>query len=89
MDSTRQQKIARLIQKELSELFLYQTKLTHGLMITVSEVKISSDLSIASVYLLTYGRQHCSYCQKNRLTLRSVLRYITKIHKICLLPDRE
>ena len=51
MDSTRQQKIARLIQKELSELFLYQTKLTHGLMITVSEVKISSDLSIASVYL--------------------------------------
>ena len=26
MDSTRQQKIARLIQKELSELFLMQTK---------------------------------------------------------------
>ena len=54
MDSTRQQKIARLIQKELSELFLYQTKLTHGLMITVSEVKISSDLSIASVYLSVF-----------------------------------
>ena len=32
-------------------MFLLQTKLTHGLMITVSEVKVSSDLSIASVYL--------------------------------------
>lgn len=51
MNTTRQQKISRLIQKELSEMFLLQTKLTHGLMITVSEVKVSSDLSIASVYL--------------------------------------
>lgn len=51
MNNTRQLKIARLIQKELSELFLLQTKLTKGLMITVSEVKVSSDLSIASVYL--------------------------------------
>ena len=54
MDSTRQQKIARLIQKELSELLLMQTKLTRGLMITVSEVKISNDLSIASVYLSVF-----------------------------------
>ena len=38
MNNTRQQKISRLIQKELSEMFLLQTKLTHGLMITVSEV---------------------------------------------------
>ncbi|MBO7415788.1 MAG: 30S ribosome-binding factor RbfA [Bacteroidaceae bacterium] len=51
MDSTRQQKISRLIQKELSEMFLLQTKLTKGLLVTVSGVKISSDLSIASVYL--------------------------------------
>jgi ribosome-binding factor A len=30
MDSNRQQKINRLIQKELSELFLLETKKTHG-----------------------------------------------------------
>ncbi|MCQ2064763.1 MAG: 30S ribosome-binding factor RbfA [Bacteroidaceae bacterium] len=51
MNTTRQQKISRLIQKELGEMFLQQTKLTKGLMVTVSGVKISPDLSIASVYL--------------------------------------
>lgn len=54
MDGTRQQKIARLIQKELSELLLKQTKLTRGLIISVSGVKVSSDLSIASVYLSVF-----------------------------------
>jgi len=54
MNNTRQQKIERLIQKELSEMFLAQTKLTRGLMITVSEVKVSSDLSIASAYLSVF-----------------------------------
>ena len=54
MNSTRQQKIARLIQKELSELFLQQTKLTKGLLITVSGVKVSSDLGIATVYLSVF-----------------------------------
>ena len=54
MNTTRQQKIARLIQKELSELILQQTKLTHGIMISVSGVKVSSDLSIASVYLSVF-----------------------------------
>lgn len=54
MDSTRQQKINRLIQKELSGLLLAQTKLTHGLLITVSGVKVSSDLGIANVYLSVF-----------------------------------
>lgn len=35
-------------------MLLIQTKLTKGLLITVSEVKISSDLSIASVYLSVF-----------------------------------
>jgi len=54
MNTTRQQKISRLIQKELSELLLAQTKLTHGLMISVSGVKVSPDLGIASVYLSVF-----------------------------------
>ena len=65
MDSTRQQKISRLIQKELSELFLYQTKLTKGLMITVSEVKGSSDLSIASAYLSIFPSEKGEETVKN------------------------
>jgi ribosome-binding factor A len=51
MDTTRQLKINRLLQKELSEVFLMQTRATHGLLITVSQVKVSPDLSTAKAYL--------------------------------------
>lgn len=54
MNTTRQEKIARLIQKELSEMFLVQTKMTKGLMVTVSHVRVSSDLQVASVYLSVF-----------------------------------
>lgn len=51
MESTRQAKIARLIQKELSEILRLQTAKTHGTIISVSAVRISPDLSVAKAYL--------------------------------------
>lgn len=51
MESTRQAKIARLIQKELSEIFRRQTAKTHGVLVTVSAVRVSPDLSVAKAYL--------------------------------------
>ena len=52
MDSKRQQKIGRLLQKEISSIFISDTKsLFEGAFITVTQVKITSDLSIARVYL--------------------------------------
>ena len=51
METTRQNKIARLIQKELSEIFLLQTKSMHGVMVSVSAVRISPDLSVCRAYL--------------------------------------
>ena len=51
MESTRQAKIARLLQKELSEIFRQQTAKTHGVIISVSTVRVSPDLSIAKAYL--------------------------------------
>lgn len=51
MDSTRQSKIARLIQRELSEIFQHQTRATHGILVSVSAVRVSPDLSIARGYL--------------------------------------
>ena len=50
METTRQQKIARLIQKELSDIFQRQTQGTHGVLVSVSAVRISPDLSIARGY---------------------------------------
>lgn len=51
MESTRQAKIARLLQKELSEIFRRETAKTHGVLVTVSTVRVSPDLSVAKVYL--------------------------------------
>ena len=51
METTRQNKIARLIQKELSEIFLLQTKSMHGVLVSVSVVRISPDMSYARAYL--------------------------------------
>ena len=51
MDTTRQQKIRRLVQKELSEIFRRETAKTHGTLVTVSSVRVSPDLSVANVRL--------------------------------------
>lgn len=51
MESTRQAKISRLLQKELSEIFRRQTAKTHGVIVSVSAVRVSPDLSIARAYL--------------------------------------
>lgn len=54
MESTRQAKISRLLQKELSEIFRQQTAKTHGIIVSVSAVRTSPDLSIAKVYLSVF-----------------------------------
>ena len=51
MQETRQNKIARLLQKELSVIFQEQTRAMHGVMVSVTRVKISPDLSICTAYL--------------------------------------
>lgn len=50
-ETTRQKKIARLLQKELGDIFLLQTKQTQGILISVSAVRIAPDLSVAKIYL--------------------------------------
>lgn len=57
MDSNRQQKINRLIQKELSEIFLLDTKKMHGVFISVTNVRVSPDLGIAHAYLSIFLRR--------------------------------
>ncbi|MCH5221233.1 MAG: 30S ribosome-binding factor RbfA [Muribaculaceae bacterium] len=54
MESTRQAKISRLLQKELSEIFRQQTAKTRGIIVSVSTVRVSPDLSIARIYLSVF-----------------------------------
>ena len=51
MESTRLSKIERLLQKELSDIFQKQTQAMHGILISVSVVRVSPDLSVARAYL--------------------------------------
>lgn len=56
METTRQNRIERLLQKELGEIFLLQAKpLFGGAMITVTRVHISKDISTARVYLSLFA----------------------------------
>lgn len=52
MDSKRQQKYSRLIQRDLGEIFQRDTKGMFGnAFITVSRVEVSPDLGVAKIYL--------------------------------------
>ena len=51
-ESTRQLKVARQIQKDISELFLREcTELVRGVIVSVTTVRVSPDLEYARIYL--------------------------------------
>jgi len=55
MESTRQQKVARLIQKDLAEILRSGSrKFGPGVMISVTVVRITPDLALAKVYLSVF-----------------------------------
>ncbi|MDD3079797.1 MAG: 30S ribosome-binding factor RbfA [Paludibacter sp.] len=51
METTRQQKIARMLQKELGEIFLLYARKIQGTLITVTSVRVSPDLAVVHVHL--------------------------------------
>lgn len=51
MEVSRQEKIARMLQKEFGDIFVHYARRIQGVIISVSEVRITPDLSIARVYL--------------------------------------
>lgn len=56
MSSVRQNKIASLLQRELASFFLTQAKVRYqGAMISVTQVRLTGDLSLARVYISIFG----------------------------------
>lgn len=51
METKRQEKISRMLQKEMGEIFMLYAKKLQGVIISVSSVKVSPDLSITHTYL--------------------------------------
>ena len=74
MQETRQNKIARLLQKELSLIFQQQTRAMHGVMVSVTRTKISPDLSVCPAYLSIFpserGEEILANVNNNQKSIR-------------------
>ncbi len=74
MQETRQNKISRLLQKELSQIFQEQTRSMHGVMISVTRVRVSPDLSVCTAYLSIFpserGQELLANIEKNNAQIR-------------------
>lgn len=52
MESTRQKKVSKLIQKEVADIFLKKgNEIAHGKLLSITKVRISPDLSFAKIYI--------------------------------------
>lgn len=90
MESTRQAKISRLIQKELSEIFRRQTAKMQGVLVSVSAVRVSPDLSIARAYLSVFpsakAAEVIESVNKSAKTIRYELAQIVR-HQLRKIPE--
>jgi ribosome-binding factor A len=58
-ESTRQKKVARLIQKEIADIFLRKgSEYAPGKMISITKVRVSPDLSFAKVFISIFPSEN-------------------------------
>lgn len=93
METTRQQKISRLIQKVSAEFFrLESPDLFNGAMITVTKVYVTKDMAIARIYLSLFATT-----DKEKLLLsvrqhtREIRRYVGNVlrNQLRVIPELE
>lgn len=90
MQETRQNKIARLLQKELSLIFQSQTRQTRGVMVSVTRVRISPDLSVCTAYLSIFPSEKGQDILKNIEASATTIRYElgTRVrHQMRIVPE--
>ena len=78
------------MQKELSEIFLLQTKAMPGVLVSVSAVRISPDMSIARVYLSVFPSEKAEEIVKNVNDNMKTIRYElgTRVrHQLRIIPE--
>jgi len=75
MQETRQNRIARLLQKELSVIFQQQTRSMHGVMVSVTRAKISPDLSVCTAYLSIFPSERGEEILANITANQKSVRY--------------
>ena len=90
MQETRQNKIARMLQKELSLIFQEQTRSMHGVMVSVTRTKISPDLSICTAYLSIFPSERGEELIQNITRNEKQIRYElgTRVrHQMRIIPE--
>jgi ribosome-binding factor A len=90
MQETRQNKIARLLQKELSVIFQEQTRGMHGVMVSVTRVRVSPDLSVCTAHLSIFpserGEEIMANINKNDKQIRYELGTRVR-HQLRIIPE--
>ncbi|MBN1414117.1 MAG: 30S ribosome-binding factor RbfA [Bacteroidales bacterium] len=91
MDSLRQNKVSRLIQKELASFFQAESRnYFRGKMITVTQVRISPDLSLAKVYVsifpLKEDEDFLAYITQHTKIIRNELGHKIR-HQVRIIPE--
>ena len=91
MESVRQSKVAKLLQKELAEIFRANAKsMFDGAFITVTIVRISSDLSSAKIYVSIMANKDVDAVYKSineqKIHIRKILGN-TIVMQVLIIPE--
>ncbi len=89
METTRQNKISRLLQKSLVRYFCFRQSHA-GALVSVSAVRISPDMSIARVYLSVFPSEKAEEIVKNVNDNMKTIRYElgTRVrHQLRIIPE--
>ncbi len=76
MESTRQQKVSRQLQKDISDIFLHEAaEYLRGVLVSVTKVRISPDLALAKVYVSVFP------FEKSEAILHTLISHVSQIRR--------
>lgn len=78
------------MQKDLSEIFQQQTRMMHGVMVSVTTVRVSPDLSICRVYLSIFPSEKAEEMITNINNNQKSIRYELgkrERHQLRIIPE--
>ena len=90
METTRQQKIARLLQKELSDIFQKDAKAMQGVIVSITKAYISPDMSVCRAYISVFPSEKAENILKGINAQNSRIRYElgTRVrHQLRIIPE--